>query len=70
MLGMTLHRSHAMNGYAGLILLRSQRQENIILSEHVMNLSMESADLVAGPVVFIVEIITPRQVQFSFGILK
>ena len=54
--GMTLHRSHAMNGYAGLLPSRSRKQENTISSEYARSLSKESTDHVVGLVALIVEI--------------
>jgi len=46
-----------MSGSAGLPPSRSQKQENIISSEHARSFLKESADHVVGPVAIIVEII-------------
>ena len=54
--GMTLRRSRAMSGFAGLPPSRNRRQENTMSSEHARSLSKENAGLVVGQAALIVEI--------------
>ena len=54
--GMVLHLLDAMSGSVGLLLLRSQKLEDIISSGHVQRFLKESADHVVGQVALIVEI--------------
>ena len=52
---MTLHRSHAMNGYVGLLTSKWRKQENSISNGHAPIFSKENAGHAVGRAVLIAD---------------